>query len=129
MKVKTLIEKLKSFDQNAEICIQESTMMAKKVRYIREIPAYLHPEIGVYYFTNKNRKDYKEYGGRGIKCLITEEELKELWFRDKAYLMTKPSIDREDNNGHYEFLNCSFIELSKNIAKGNKERHLKRIIK
>ena len=78
---------------------------------------------------NKNRKDYKEYGGRGIKCLITEEELKELWFRDKAYLMTKPSIDREDNNGHYEFLNCSFIELSKNIAKGNKERHLKRIIK
>lgn len=58
MKVRALIEKLKSFDPSAEICIQESTMMAKKVRYMREIPAYLHPDIGVYYFTTKKRKEY-----------------------------------------------------------------------
>jgi len=66
---------------------------------------------------NCNFKFYKRYGGKGIKCLITEQEIKELWFRDKAYLMKKPSIDRKDNNGHYEFSNCEFIELSENSAK------------
>jgi hypothetical protein len=68
---------------------------------------------------NPNFKFYKYYGGRGIKCLITEEELKELWFRDKAYLMQKPSIDRIDNDGNYIFDNCRFIELSKNSTKDN----------
>ena len=43
---------------------------------------------------NSKNPAYLRYGGRGIKCLITEPELKELWFRDKAYNMKKPSIDR-----------------------------------
>lgn len=62
---------------------------------------------------------FKDYGGRGIKCLIAAEELKHLWFRDKAYEMKRPSIDRIDNNGNYEFNNCRFIELSKNISLRN----------
>lgn len=66
---------------------------------------------------NSTNTAYKYYGGRGIKCLITEEELKELWFRDKAYNLKRPSIDRENNSGHYEFSNCRFIELVENIAK------------
>ena len=69
--------------------------------------------------TNKNNSHYKYYGGRGIKCLITTDELKELWFRDKAYEMNKPSIDRIDNDGHYEYENCRFIELSENVEKSN----------
>lgn len=66
---------------------------------------------------NCNNKRYKDYGRRGIKCLITEEELKKLWFRDKAYNMKKPSIDRIDNNGNYELSNCRFIELSINSSR------------
>lgn len=62
---------------------------------------------------------YHRYGGRGIKCLITAEELKELWFRDKAYLMKKPSIDREDNDGNYTFDNCQYIEWRENAEKAN----------
>jgi len=69
---------------------------------------------------NKNVPHYKYYGGRGIKCLITAEELKEIWFRDKAYEMQKPEIDRTDNDGHYEYDNCRFIEKSKNIANRNR---------
>lgn len=69
--------------------------------------------------TNKNGHNYKYYGGRGIKCLITEEELKKLWFRDKAYLLKKPSIDRIDNDGHYEYNNCQFIEQNENSKKAN----------
>jgi len=62
---------------------------------------------------------YHRYGGRGIKCLITEEELKDLWFRDKAYLMKKPTIDREDNDGNYEYSNCSYIEHYDNTGKAH----------
>jgi hypothetical protein len=66
---------------------------------------------------NINNKKYNRYGGRGIKCLITEAELKEIWFRDKAYELKKPSIDRIDNNGHYEYNNCRYIEFSLNSIK------------
>lgn len=68
---------------------------------------------------NLNHPQYKDYGERGIQCLITEDELKELWFRDKAYLLKQPSINRKDNDGNYTFDNCEFIELNKNIAERN----------
>jgi len=66
---------------------------------------------------NKNCKRYIDYGGRGIKCLITSEELKELLFRDKAYEMKRPSIDRIDNDGNYEINNCQYLELKINSGK------------
>jgi len=72
---------------------------------------------------NPNKKWYELYGGKGIKCLITGKELKELWFRDKAYLMERPSIDRIDNDGNYTFENCRYIELKVNSGKeGYKHR-------
>ena len=71
--------------------------------------------------TNHNCKDFKTYGNRGIKCLITEEELKELWYRDKAYLMNKPSIDRIDNDGNYEYSNCRYIEMNENSNKDKRK--------
>jgi len=51
---------------------------------------------------NKNKDCYHRYGEWGIKCLITKEELKEIWFRDKAWLLKIPTLDRENNNGNYE---------------------------
>jgi len=74
---------------------------------------------------NQKYISYKNYGGRGIKCLITVEELKQLWFRDKAYEMKKPSIDREDDDGNYEFSNCRYIEFKLNIERQNKTRQEK----
>lgn len=71
--------------------------------------------------TNKKTEAYKNYGGRGIECRITEEELKDLWFRDKAYLMEKPSIDRIDNEGHYEYRNCQYIERYENSVKDKRK--------
>jgi hypothetical protein len=73
---------------------------------------------------NKRSLDYRYYGNRGIRCLITEEELKQLWFRDKAYLMKRPSIDRIDNNGHYTYGNCRFIENAENAVKNKRKKIL-----
>ncbi len=58
---------------------------------------------------------YERYGGRGIKCLLTVQELELLWERDKADELKIPSIDRIDNNGNYTFDNCKFIEFRQNI--------------
>lgn len=66
---------------------------------------------------NSKNKSYKDYGERGIKCKIIEEEIKFLWFRDKAYDMKKPSIDRKDNDKNYELSNCEFIEMEINRIK------------
>lgn len=76
---------------------------------------------------NPKNCNYKEYGQRGIKCLITEEELKFLWFRDKAYSMKQPSIDRIDNDGDYELSNCRFIELKINSGRSG-YKHCKVIL-
>jgi hypothetical protein len=69
---------------------------------------------------NPNNKAYKSYGGRGIKVLLTINEIKYLWFRDKAYNLKRPSIDRINNNGNYELSNCRFIELIDNIRRKRK---------
>ena len=75
-----------------------------------------------YRTSQKNSKGYHNYGGRGIKCLITAEELKKLWFRDKAYDLKRPSIDRIDNDGNYTFDNCRYIEVRQNASEGAKIR-------
>jgi len=61
-----------------------------------------------------NHPSYKNYGGRGIKLEITVQELKELWFRDKAGELDCASIDRIDINGDYKLSNCRFIERREN---------------
>lgn len=63
-------------------------------------------------------KRYVYHGGKGIKCFLTTETIKELWFRDKAYLLAQPSIDRKDSSGDYVVENCRFIELAVNNAQG-----------
>ncbi len=64
-----------------------------------------------------NDQDYKDYGGRGIKCLITEEDIKFLMKRDDYYNLKKPTIDRKENNGNYILDNCRFIEMNINRVK------------
>ena len=73
---------------------------------------------------NPNNAHYKNYGGRGIKCLITADELKQLWIRDNASLQKKPSIDRIDNDGNYEFVNCQYIEMTENLKKQHVDRKI-----
>jgi hypothetical protein len=59
-----------------------------------------------------NKSQY--YFGRGIKCLVSGVDLKELFFRDKAWKMKIPSVDRINPDGDYVKENLRWIEFSKN---------------
>ena len=65
----------------------------------------------------RDHKNYPAYAGKGIQVFLTYEEAKYLWFRDKASLMDRPSLDREDPDKNYSMDNCKFMELRENIRK------------
>jgi len=71
----------------------------------------------------------KCYGKLGIKNFLTTELVKQLWFRDKAYLLKRPSIDRKNPKGDYIFENCRFIELSDNARMARLGKPLLKITK
>ena len=60
------------------------------------------------------------YHKKGIKNFLTRESIKYLWFRDKAYLLERPSIDRLDTKGNYTLENCRYIELRDNQVEGGR---------
>ncbi len=62
-------------------------------------------------------KRYHRYGGRGIKNLLTYDDISNIWDRDNASSLKKPSLDRIDVNGNYEVSNCQFIEMRDNSRK------------
>lgn len=62
----------------------------------------------------KYNDSYPNYGGKGIKFLMTTSDFKFLWKRDKAHLLKQPSIDRINSDGNYVLANCRFIELKLN---------------
>lgn len=57
---------------------------------------------------------YKERGHT-----LTKEEIKILWFRDKAWELSIASLNRIKNKEGYSFNNCEFIELSQNQSIDN----------
>lgn len=57
------------------------------------------------------------YKKRGVKYYLNSEILKVLWFRDKAYLLKRPSIDRIITTGNYTEDNCRFIEYAENMRR------------
>ena len=67
--------------------------------------------------TNQRDINYLNYGGRGIKFLLKRSECHLLWIRDEGDYMNRPSIDRINTDGNYEYSNCQFVELRENIRK------------
>lgn len=56
------------------------------------------------------------YNGKGIKCKITPSELKEIFYRDKAWEFKVPSVDRKNPEGDYDKENVQWIDFDDNRA-------------
>ncbi len=77
---------------------------------------------------NINTNSYIYYGARGIKYLLSDKQIKELWFKNKAYLMKYPTLDRKNGNKNYTYKNCRFIERALNSKlKGSRQTPPKHI--
>ena len=109
----------KTYHKNKEKYIKEAVIWNQKNSrrhyIINRLYLKRHPWMISYFALrqrcmNPNNERYNSYGARGIQVKITGIEMKKLWFRDKAYLMKCPTIDRLDNDGNYEYTNCQFIE-------------------
>lgn len=53
----------------------------------------------------------------GMPCEITAAEAEELWKRDGADKMTRPSLDRIDPTKGYTKDNCRFMEWMENVRR------------
>lgn len=112
-KKREIIDKQKTFYQTHKI---ERKKYAEKYKH-------LNPWIIVYHNAkqrceNQNHNRYQYYGGKGIKFLMTKNEIKQIYLRDQASKMKKPSFDRIDCNDNYIFKNCRFIENKVNQLDG-----------
>lgn len=85
-------------------------------------PWYRHWQSAKQRCNNPKASSYEYYGGRGIRCLLTQEEIAFLWFRDKAAKLRRPSLDKIDSDMDYTVANCRFIELSENCSKGKRDQ-------
>jgi len=107
--------------QKAERYANDSEFRARKKarnkKYYAEAPWLSHIKAAKERCNNPNSKDYKYYGGKGIRMLLTNLEVGLLYKCDHADKMEQPSIDRINSNGDYIFGNCRFIEKSENIRR------------
>lgn len=90
----------------------------------RKMTRKLYPES--YRRLIKGRPWYKNWASTKQSAKIktrehtlTLEDVKNLWFRDEAFLMKQPSIDRIDGTKGYIEGNCRFMEKSENSRIGN----------
>ena len=61
-----------------------------------------------------SEKWHKFYSDKGVECHLTAEQLKEVWMRDEAWKLRRPSLDRKDSRFNYCNWNVRFIEFNHN---------------
>jgi hypothetical protein len=75
---------------------------------------------------NPNRNNYHRYGGRGMKVCSEWNDFTNFhkWAISHKY-KEGLTIDRIDNNGNYEPLNCQWLTFSENASKDNYRKRMK----
>jgi hypothetical protein len=76
-----------------------------------------HPWISFYSGARGRCKPNGVYGKRGITFELTCAQVKDIWFRDNAALMKRPSIDRINTKLSYTLNNTRFIEHEDNLKR------------
>jgi hypothetical protein len=90
--------------------------VTKFQRYHKKHPWAKHLNSARRRCNDPKHRAYPWYGGRGIKCRLTIEEVRDLWIRDGAGKLKKASLDRLDSKKDYTFENCRFIEFVENVS-------------
>jgi hypothetical protein len=75
---------------------------------------------------NSTRKDREWYAEKNLEVTVTVEDLKALWWRDRADTMKRPTIDRKENHIGYVLENCRFIEHADNLRRAVATRRKRR---
>ena len=108
-------EKCKEYQRNYQREYCKSSKYKEQVkRHLNECPWLRYLRYAQQRCSNTYCPNYKGI----IRCLLTPRAIKKLWFRDKADLLNRPSLDRIDSKGDYCYTNCRFIELADNQAQG-----------
>jgi hypothetical protein len=58
--------------------------------------------------------NYPYYGAKGIKVHLNAKQLEEIWLRDNAATLKRPSLDRKNSAFDYANWNVRFIEFNHN---------------
>ena len=95
----------------------EECRKKQRARIQMETPWLLHLDAARIRCTYPKQANYKWYGGKGVRMLLTELEAEILYKIARADKMKQPSIDRINSKGDYHFGNCRFIELSENVRR------------
>lgn len=104
-----------------DITVEQRKIIPEEYRHLRlyKMPMYRVLMNMVQRCTNPNHKDWKNYGGKGIK--VCDEWRNNswnfvLWAFQNGYKKGL-SIDRIDSNGNYEPSNCRWITISENVKR------------
>lgn len=69
--------------------------------------------------TNPKNNNYKRYGGRGIKVCDEWRDYQN-FYRDMGEPPEGKEIDRIDNNGNYEKINCRWVSRKENVRNSSR---------
>jgi hypothetical protein len=106
-------ERREWYKKKAQSALYRKKQAQRMKIYYSNFPWLKSGQCAKYRCSSPRHELYHRYGGRGIKFMLTKNELKQLWLRDSLNLKD-PTLDRIDNDGNYEFSNCRFIERSEN---------------
>jgi len=94
----------------------------------RSMPWYKHWKALRQRCNDPKARNYKWYGGKGIQCEITINEIEKLWIRDEAFKMIEPHLSRKDHDGNYTFENCLFTDKKFNVGERNTRVSSKKVL-
>jgi len=116
-------ERVKEYEKKNR---KKSTQLAQKRRAFIKLhfPWISHWQTARQRCINPNRCNYRYYGEKGIRMLLTKEETRKLYIRDRAWELNQPTIDRINPGGDYCLDNCRFIETAENISIAHKGKKL-----
>lgn len=89
--------------------------MDRRTKWRLANPSYRYYENARRRCLDTKSERWRIYREKGIKCEITAAEVKEIWERDRAWELKRPSLDRFPNcEGNYTKGNVRFIEFNEN---------------